>query len=289
MRVKINMLPGVSFLNAEHSYEEADVVIYGNTFDHTTCFRPGAREAPNFIRRASYNFEPYMYEHGVNLAELKVHDGGNFDVGVVVDDMIEEAGFYLKQAVRDGKFPILLGGEHSVTIPAVRAFEDIAVITIDAHLDSRDSYLGAKNSHACVTRRCADHVGIENVIALGVRSISDEEMQMEEVMPFIDSYTIYEKGIEWAVQKALDGVKKENIYLSIDIDGIDPAYAPGTGTPEPFGLTPFDVKKVINMVGERMVGFDVVEISPPLDNGNTSALAARLVKEALAVWYNNQR
>ena len=284
------MLPGVSFLNAEHSYENADIVIFGNTFDHTTCFRPGAREAPNVIRRASYNFEPYMYEHGVDLSELKVNDWGNFEVGVMVDDMIEEARFYLKQAVHDGKFPIVLGGEHSVTIPAVQSFQDISVITIDAHLDSRESYLGTKNSHACVTRRCADHVGIENVMALGVRSISQEELEMEQVMPHIDSYTIYEKGIEWAIEKALETVQNENVYLSIDIDGIDPAYAPGTGTPEPFGLTPFDVKKVINMVGERMVGFDVVEVSPPFDNGNTSALAARLVKEALAVWQvNNQK
>ena len=278
------MLPGVSFLNAEHSYDDADIVIFGNTFDHTTCFRPGAREAPNFIRRASYNFEPYMYEHGVDLSQLKINDWGNFDVGVMVDDMIDEARFFLKQAVYDGKFPIVLGGEHSVTIPAVQSFKDISVITIDAHLDSRDSYLGTRNSHACVTRRCADHVGIENVMALGVRSISKEELEMEEVMPYIDSYTIYEKGIEWAVKKALDTVKNENVYLSIDIDGIDPAYAPGTGTPEPFGLTPYDVKKTINMVGKRMVGFDVVEVCPPLDNGNTSGLAARLVTEALAVW-----
>lgn len=282
------MLPGVSFLNADCPYEDADVVIVGNTFDHTTCFRPGSREAPNAIRQASYNFETYLFEHGVDLCEIAIHDAGNIEPGIFPDDMIIEAGFYLSQVVRDGKFPILLGGEHSVTIPAVQAFRDIAVITIDAHLDSRDSYLGSPNSHACVSRRCADHLGMENVMALGVRSISKEEAEHEDPVPYIDSFTIQEKGMEWAVQKALDSVKAEKIYLSVDIDGIDPAYAPGTGTPEPFGLTPLDVKKAIGMIGERMVGFDVVEVCPPADNGNTAALAARLVNEALAVWKLNR-
>ena len=133
-------------------------------------------------------------------------------------------------------------------------------------------------------RRCADVIGTENVYVLGVRSISEEELESDDPVPYIDSYTIMEKGIGWAVRKALNAVKNKNVYLTLDIDGIDPAFAPGTGTPEPFGLTPMDVKHTINLIGKRLVGFDVNEITPPYDpSGVTSILGARLIKEALAV------
>jgi len=144
--------------------------------------------------------------------------------------------------------------------------------------------MGTPYSHACVMRRCADVVGTENVFVLGVRSISGEELESDDPIPHIDSYKIMEKGIEWAVRRALDSVKTENVYLTLDIDGIDPSFAPGTGTPEPFGLTSMDVKKAINMIGDRMVGFDVNEICPPYDpSGITSILGARYIREVLAV------
>lgn len=110
------------------------------------------------------------------------------------------------------------------------------------------------------------------------------------MIPFISAYDIFDNGIEWAIKKALDSVKHEHIYLTIDIDGIDPAYAPGTGTPEPFGLHPYDVKKVINAVGDRLVGFDVCEVCPPADpSGITAILGARLINEAIAVHAKNLR
>ena len=110
------------------------------------------------------------------------------------------------------------------------------------------------------------------------------------MVPFISSYDIMDRGIEWAIGKALESVKNERIYLTLDIDGIDPAYAPGTGTPEPFGLMPMDVKKVINAIGDRLAGFDVVEVCPPADPaGITSILAARYINEVMAVHAKNLR
>ena len=198
--------------------------------------------------------------------------------------MMDDVRFLLSPAADDGKFTVVIGGEHSVTLPAVECHGDVSVISIDAHLDSRGEFMGSRYSHACVMRRCADVLGTENVFVLGVRSVSEEELESDDPVPYIDSYKIMEKGIDWAVGKALKAVKNENVYLTVDIDGIDPAFAPGTGTPEPFGLTPVDVKKIINMIGKRLVGFDVNEISPPYDpSGVTSVLGARLVKEALAV------
>ena len=282
---------GISFADAEASYNDADVCIYGIPYDHTSCFRAGAREGPSAIRRCSYTFEQTHFEHG-RLPELKVFDYGDCDDFILPEDMIDEVKFVMGPAIRDGKFTIAMGGEHSVNIPIIQCFKErsIAMISIDAHLDSRDEYMGSRNSHACITRRAADHLGIENVFALGMRSISEEELDMDEVIPYISAYDIHEKGIEWAVRKALDSVKADKVYLTLDIDGIDPAFAPGTGTPEPFGLHPYDVKKAINMIGDRLCGFDVCEVCPPADpTGSTPVLAARLIKEVMAVFAKHNR
>lgn len=276
---------GISFADAESSYNDADICIYGIPYDHTSCFRAGAREGPMAVRRGSYNFEQTHFEHG-KLPELNVYDYGDCDDFIFPEDMIDEVKFVMGPAIRDGKFTIAIGGEHSINIPIIQSFEEssIALISIDAHLDSRDEYMGSPNSHACITRRAADHLGLDNVYALGMRSISEEELDRDDIVPYISAYDIHERGIEWAMKTALDSVKAEKVYLTIDIDGIDPAFAPGTGTPEPFGLHPYDVKKAINMIGNRLVGFDVCEVCPPADpTGATPVLAARLIKEVMAV------
>ncbi|MBR2254581.1 MAG: agmatinase [Candidatus Methanomethylophilaceae archaeon] len=286
------MAYGIGYAGAESDYDSADVVIYGIPYDHTSCFKAGAREAPTAVRRASYNFEEIHFEHGLDQPELQVCDYGNCDDYVLPEDMFEEVDFCMGPAIRDGKFTIAIGGEHTVNIPIVRNFrkDDIALISIDAHLDSRDEYLGTPNSHACITRRAADHLGLNNVFVLGCRAIAREELDRDDPVPFISSYEIMDKGIDWAIKKALESVKNERIYLTVDIDGIDPAFAPGTGTPEPFGLMPYDVKKVINAVGDRLAGFDVVEVCPPADPaGITSILAARYINEVMVVHAKNLR
>jgi agmatinase len=277
---------GITYAGAESDYDSADAFILGIPYDRTSSFKAGAREAPFQIRRASYNFEEIHFEHGLDLPQLNIFDQGNCEDPFLPEDMMDEVKFFMAPAVKDKKFTVAIGGEHSVNIPIIQCFEkkNIALITIDAHLDSRDEYLGTPYSHACVTRRAAEHLGIENVFSLGVRSISREELERDDVIPHITSFEIKDKGIEWAVKKALDSVRNEQVYLSLDIDGIDPAYAPGTGTPEPFGLEPMDVKKTINLIGNRLAGFDVTEVCPPADpSGITSVLAARFINEVLAV------
>ncbi len=277
---------GLGYAGAEAEYADAEVMIYGVQYDHTACFKAGAREAPTAIRRASYNFEEIHFEHGLDQRIPEVCDYGNVDDFVLPEDMMSEVEFAVGPAVRDGKFPIGIGGEHSMNIPVIRAFPErsIALISIDAHLDSRDEYLGTPYSHACVMRRAAEHLGLDNVFVLGARAIGAEELDRNNAVPFISSYDIFDMGISKAVEKALDSVKAEKVYLTLDIDGIDPAYAPGTGTPEPFGLLPMDVKKTINMIGDRLIGFDVNEVCPPADpSGITSILAARMINEVLAV------
>jgi agmatinase len=276
------------FADASSDFEESRFVALGVPFDKTTTFRSGTRFAPTTIREASSNFEQDMFEHGISFADIPFHDSGDlYDEGTV-DDMVSAVENESTRIVRAGKFPIVIGGEHSITPPVVRAYEDeISVVIIDAHLDYREEYQGLKNSHACAHRRIADIVGRGNVLAFGVRSISDEE-DSEEAF-FVDAFRIHEHGCRQEFEKALSRLGNRPVYLSLDIDGIDPAYAPGTGNPEPFGLTPFDVRHVVNRLAGRLVGFDVVEVCPPYDNGNTSILAARFIKEVIAVKWKAMR
>jgi len=275
------------FADAVSSFEDSQFVIVGVPFDKTTTYRSGTRFAPTVVRETSQTFERENFEHGISFEDIPVHDAGDLYEEGDVDDMVASIEEEARRIVSAKKFPLFIGGEHSISPPVVKAFGEISVITIDAHLDFRDEYQGLKNSHACAHRRILDHVGRGNAFALGVRSISGDEDISQAL--FADSFRIHKKGIEPVLEDMLKKLKRRPIYLSLDIDGIDPAYAPGTGTPEPFGLTPWDVRYVINRVADRLVGFDVVEICPPYDNGNTSVLGARMMREVMAVKWKSMQ
>jgi len=189
-------------------------------------------------------------------------------------------------ASAQSQIPIVVGGEHSLAPAVVRAYpKDIGVVGIDAHLDFRDRYLDDKWSHACSARRIADHVGVEHVVYMGVRSYSKEEREdLERLgLTYVSVFEIYERGIGAATARALKEIHRDKIYLTIDIDGVDPAYAPAVGNPEPFGLAPLQVKSVIGKLAPHLVGMDLNEVSPTWDFGQTSLLAARLIREAIMV------
>ena len=269
------------YADAVSSFDDARFVIVGVPFDKTTTYRSGTRFAPTSVRETSQTFEKENFEHGVTFDDIPVQDAGDLFEEGTVDEMVESIREEAQRLVKAKKFPLFIGGEHSITPPIVSAFGEISVITIDAHLDFRDEYQGLKNSHACAHRRIVDHVGKGNAFAFGVRSISAEE-DIKDAL-FADSFRIHKEGCEKVFDEMLAKLKRRPVYLSLDIDGIDPSYAPGTGTPEPFGLTPWDVRYIINKLGDRLVGFDVVEVCPPYDNGNTSILAARMMREVMAV------
>ncbi|OGS42410.1 MAG: agmatinase [Euryarchaeota archaeon RBG_16_62_10] len=269
------------FTDASFSFEDSEFVIVGVPFDRTTTYRSGTRFAPTAIREVTHVFEKENFEHGTTFEDIPVHDAGDLYEEGTVDDMVMAIEEEARRIVLAKKFPLFMGGEHSISPPVVKAFGDISVITIDAHLDFRDEYQGLRNSHACAHRRIVDHVGKGNAFAFGVRSISSDEDLSEAL--YADSFRIHKEGCEKVFEEMLSKLKRKPVYLSLDIDGIDPAYAPGTGTPEPFGITPWDVRYIINRLGDRLVGFDVVEVCPPYDNGNTSILAARMMREVMAV------
>lgn len=271
------------FADAIPDAEEASLVIFGVPYDGTSSYRPGARFAPHAIRQASYNFETYHPDLKVDLGDATFADAGDLpEVGrseVLVETVEEAASSY----VASGRRTLALGGEHSLTAPLVGAHEDVTVVILDAHMDFRDEYLGDPHSHACVTRRVVDQVGVERTLVVGVRSFSKEEAADVAAMglPHVSATQIVEEGLEDVLSTLED--RPDPVYLSLDMDALDPAYAPAVGNPEPLGLTPRHVVEIIQALGSRIQGFDVTEVSPPWDQGITAALAARLAREVLAV------
>lgn len=280
------MNPPGTFADARASWDEAQFVIVGVPFDRTTSFRPGARFGPDAIRQQSYTFESYDLETGVDLSEVPIHDLGNTDQFGNAQQMVDGVRAEIRPIFAAGKIPIVFGGDHACSPPVVEAHpepESLGVLYLDAHMDFRSEYLGDPRSHGCSSRRIVERVGARNVVVFGVRSVSKQEMDDNRTvgMSYVTAHEIAAEGVASAMQRALNMLKTDRIYITLDIDAIDPSYAGATGTPEPFGLTPRDVKYAIGQAAPRLAGLDIMEVSPPWDTGNTSGLAARLAREAI--------
>lgn len=273
------------FADAESSFDTADFIIFGVPYDKTSSFRIGASKAPKEIRQASWNFETYNFKTGHDLRDIKFHDYGDLDVkndGPQI--MVKKVRDFTSKILSKNKFPIALGGEHSITPGVIQAYpEDIAVLSLDAHIDFRKQYENEPYNHACVIRRLADHIDIKNIAVIGIRSADKEEFEdaKKQNLFYIDSFEIKKLGIKKAMDKTKTFLKNKQIYFTLDIDVIDLSHAPGTSTPEPFGLTTFDVLECIECFSPKLIGFDVVEVCPSYDKGQTALIAARLVRSII--------
>lgn len=268
--------------DATFDYNHARYVIFGVPFDGTSSFRRGSRLAPDSIRLAYDNLESYEFSYDVDLTSSRICDLGNITVGEDASEVVDTVETVTRMIFSDGKIPIMLGGEHSVTVGAVRNFKDASMIIIDAHSDFRMEYMGNPLNHACVTRRSLEILGKNRIFSIGTRSVSKEERESKEWgdVTFVPARKVREEGVD-KILREIDP-HTDKIYFSIDTDGIDPAYAPGVGTPEPYGLTDVDVRSMIEYFAKRIIGFDIVEITPVYDNGNTSMLAAKLIQNFIA-------
>lgn len=266
------------FCDSSDNYEDSKYVIFGVPFDSTVSFRPGEKFAPNRIREVSFNMESYSLYRGVNLKDSAIYDMGDIAEHHNSDDMLEEVYSVVDKIVSDKKFPIMLGGEHSITLGAIRRIKS-KVIFIDAHTDFRDSYLGQKYSHASVARRVSEIIGKESIVSIGIRSVSPAEME-NGTQRFFTSFEVNTNPRK--LGDFLKDFSTSPVYLSIDFDGFDPAFAPGVGTPEPFGLNPIILLEILDHVGMNISGMDITEITPLYDNGNTTMLAARIIQEVVS-------
>lgn len=270
------------FADAESSFSEADFVIFGVPYDRTSSYRQGAALGPKEIRQASWNFETFDVRTKRDLKGIPMHDYGDLPVQKVQPkDMVQKVQTFVSSVLKKGKFPIGLGGEHSITPGIIHAFpKDIAVVSLDAHLDFRQQYENEPYNHACVIRRIADHIAVKNIAVLGIRSAEKEEyLSAQHQKLFVrDAFTIQKKTLPSILKETQRYLGDKKIYLTLDIDVVDPAYAPGTSTPEPFGLTPAEIRESLEFFSPRLVGFDVVEVCPAYDQGQTALLAAKLIR-----------
>lgn len=277
-----------TFLACDAPYEEARIVLYGAPFDSTTSFRPGARFGPAAIRHESFGLETYSPYQDKDLEDCRIFDSGDMELcfgsaEMALSDIEKRASVI----IGDGKLPFLLGGEHLVTLGAVRAavkkWPNLHIIHFDAHADLRDDYLGATLSHACVLRRCHDLLGDGRIHQFCIRS--GEWSEFRFAREHTDMHPFGFEGLDAVVNELCE--QNLPVYVTIDLDCLDPAAFPGTGTPEAGGVWFPALLRAMQLVSRtHVIGADVTELAPMLDaSGASTALACKVVRELLLALY----
>ncbi len=273
-----------TFIGCDSDYEESKIVLFGAPFDSTTSFRPGARFGSSAIRHESFGIETYSPYQDKDLLDRKVFDCGDLELSfglpeAALNDIEEQT----RTILNDGKLPLMIGGEHLVTYGAVKAvfekYPDLQIIHFDAHCDLRDDYLGAKLSHACVIRRCFDLVGDNKIHQFCIRSGEREEFL------FAKEHTDMHKFSFDGLSEVCEELNKNNtpVYFTIDLDCLDPAVFCGTGTPEAGGVDfPKLLDAILTVSGTNIVGADINELAPMLDqSGASTAVACKVLRELI--------
>jgi agmatinase len=280
-----------SFAGLNYPEEESRVLIAGAPLDATNSFHPGTRFAPEYIRRVSESLELYSYLLDMPIQNKKFHDIGDlFPAGMDVKRSVEIiSDFISSESILKNKKTVILGGEHTVTLGSLPLLtKNTLLIVFDAHADLRDTYLGEKYCHATVIRRISENIPSESIILIGSRAIDAEEMdyiKKHKIRLFTSRYiNTYGAGqVVNRLKEELEGYTK--VYLSVDIDVLDPAFAPGVGTPEPLGLDIYTLFTLLKSILEskEVIGIDIVETNPLVDKGyQTSSVAAKIILEYLA-------
>ncbi len=281
----------VNYIGCDAEYDEARVVLYGAPFDSTTSFRPGTRFAGQAVRNDSYGLETYSPYQDLELTEGTVYDCGDLelaigDPGIVLEQIRETA----EKILQDGKLPFMIGGEHLVTLGAVRAaaqkYPDMHIIHFDAHTDLRTDYLGVELSHACVIRRCWELLGDGRIHQLGIRSGEKYEFDWAK-----SGHTDFHPFVLDDLEAVLESVGDAPVYFTVDLDVLDPSVFPGTGTPEPGGVDFLTLMRAVTDVCGRvnLIGCDVNELCPPCDpTGASTAVACKIIREMLIAIVNRE-
>lgn len=278
-----------TFLGCDNDFDESSMVIFGAPFDSTTSFRPGTRFAPRTMRAESFGLETYSPYQDLDLEDMKIFDSGDLELCFGRTELaLADIEKRTEEILESGKLPLMIGGEHLVTLGAVRAaarmYPDLHIVHFDAHADLRDEYLGAELSHAAAIRRSWDILGDGRIFQFGIRSGDREEIRWgrEHVKTTFFGFD----GLEETV-RALGG---KPVYFTLDLDVLDPSVFPGTGTPEAGGVTFKELLDAVLKVSKlNIVGMDINELSPMLDqSGASTATALKIMRELMLAVYSNK-
>jgi len=278
--------PSPVFTGNQQSFEEAEYAILGVPFDVTSTYRTGARFAPLAIREASLNIEGYSFRTGTSIADLKIHDLGDLHVAGDVELTLGRLALVAHDLFEAKKVPVFIGGEHTITLGVMRSLdENVAVVSFDAHLDLRDDYLGLSVSHATFMRRIKEDAKPSKILEIGTRAVCKEELDYAKnsEIHYLTAHQIREDGAKntaETIRDLLGGYEK--LYITIDMDVLDPAFVPAVQNPEPEGL---DTTTLLDLLGavcdRRVIGVDLVEVAPNYDRGLTAIQAAKILFEVL--------
>jgi len=278
--------PPAVFSGYQKTFEEADYVVLGVPFDVTSTYRTGARFGPLAIREASLNIETYSFRAGVDIEDLRIHDLGDLHVTSDVEETLRRLEQVTKEIIAAEKTLVIIGGEHTITLGLTRALnKKVAILSFDAHLDLRNEYMNLTASHTTFMRRINEQVHPSKIIEIGTRAVCKEELDYAKKagIQFITVQQIRRDGVE----KTADRVRRlvsqaKKTYLTIDLDVLDPGFAPAVQNPEPDGLCPSEFYEILSGVCDRrVVALDVVEVAPHYDNDVTAIQAAKTIFEAL--------
>lgn len=274
----------LNFIACDSNYKDSKIVLLGAPFDSTVSNKPGSRFAPNAIRLESYGLETYSPYQDLDLCDMRIFDSGDIELpfgnAKKALKLIKERS---KKILSDNKIPFLIGGEHLVTLGQFEAvyekYNDVCIIHLDAHTDLREDYLGEKLSHATVIRRCYDLVGDNKIYQFGIRSGERYEFEFANKHNYINKFNLD------TIDEITKKLKGKNVYLTIDLDVLDPSFFPGTGTPEAGGVSFNELINAIKVFKDlNIVGLDVVELAPDYDLSRIStAIACKIIRELLLV------
>lgn len=276
----LNTFVTKSFIGFESSYEDSNIVMFGAPFDGTTSFRPGTRFAPNQIRIDSYGLETYSPYLDLDVEDKCISDIGDVDIPFGnTKKALDSIKCTCEKIINDGKKPLLIGGEHLVSLPVIESlykkYENLHIIHFDAHTDLREDYMGEKLSHATVIKRAWDLVGDNKIFQFGIRSGTKTEFEFACKHTYLNKFDL--SNLDFAIKS----IGNNPVYLTIDLDVLDPSIFPGTGTPEAGGITMKEMFSAINsMKSLNFVGADIVELSPSYDqSGVSTAVACKVIRE----------
>ena len=270
-----------TFIGFDNEFEESQIVLFGAPFDGTTSFRPGTRFAPNIIRNDSFGLETYSPYLDKDLEDYMLFDSGDLDFPFGNSQRVVDLIANHSKAIIDaGKIPFMIGGEHLVTLGSIQSvyekYNDLHIIHLDAHADLRDDYMGQKLSHATVLRRCHDILGDNRIHQFGIRSGTKEEFTWAKDHVNFNPFSLD------GLKRVVTSLKDKPVYITIDLDVLDPSIFPGTGTIEPGGISFLElidaIKEFSNL--NNIVGMDAVELSPHYDqSGMSTAVACKVIRE----------